>query len=252
MIKHHPKLELLQSFANGELPASLSAGIAIHAEMCPICREKIDQITEQIAEKHFEISVMDSSIDEFIERHENQSLTNTNIANVNLVEFEGTSSIDDKIIKMMIDDITANTNVESTSLSPVKPVNTLNFKGIAYSLPNVLKNMDIAKPTNIGKLSRAKIQLDEGEIHTNILHIEPGGSVPEHTHKGYELTLLLAGSFSDDKGEYVAGDFIMLDNTHTHKPISENGCLCYTVANDALHFTQGINRLLNPIGSLIY
>ncbi|MFQ3312714.1 MAG: putative transcriptional regulator, partial [Colwellia sp.] len=33
---------------------------------------------------------------------------------------------------------------------------------------------------------------------------------------------------------------------------STNGCLCFTVANDALHFTQGINKLLNPIGSFIY
>ena len=76
--------------------------------------------------------------------------------------------------------------------------------------------------------------------------------MPEHTHKGFELTLLLDGSFSDDKGEYVKGDFIMLDASIKHNPISQDGCLCYTVANDALHFTQGINKLLNPIGNFIY
>jgi putative transcriptional regulator len=96
------------------------------------------------------------------------------------------------------------------------------------------------------------VQLDENEIHTNLLHIEPGGSVPEHTHKGFELTLLLEGSFVDEKGTYVKGDFILLDGNHQHHPVSEGGCLCYTVANDAMHFTQGINKLLNPIGSFIY
>jgi putative transcriptional regulator len=85
-----------------------------------------------------------------------------------------------------------------------------------------------------------------------LLHIQPGGSVPEHTHNGFELTVLIAGDFSDDQGEYVPGDFIMLDKKHQHHPVSEKGCLCFTVANDSLHFTQGINKLLNPIGTFIY
>ena len=118
--------------------------------------------------------------------------------------------------------------------------------------PNVLRNMSLGKTAQIGKLSRARILLDEGEIHTNLLHIGAGGSIPEHTHKGFELTLLLAGTFADEQGEYVQGDFIMLDKRHQHQPATELGCLCYTVANDALHFTQGINKLLNPIGSFIY
>ena len=54
MIKHHPKFELLQSFVNGDLPASLAAGIAIHADMCSQCQEKINQLTEQVAEASFE------------------------------------------------------------------------------------------------------------------------------------------------------------------------------------------------------
>lgn len=237
MIKHHPKLELLQNFVNGDLPASLSAGIAIHAQMCPVCQEKIDEITEQIAESYFEVSTADFSIDEFIDK-------------LNLDDSYASNSMIDDITAS---DITTHNDTEKPITSFTQPsVNTINFKGKSYPLPNVLQRMNITKPANIGKLSRAKVQLNEGEIHTNILHIEPGGSVPEHTHKGFELTVLLAGSFSDNNGEYVAGDFIMLDSNHTHNPISENGCLCYTVANDALHFTQGINRLLNPIGSLIY
>lgn len=236
MIKHHPKFELLQNFVNGDLPASLSAGITIHADMCPICKEKIDQITEKTAESCFEVDAADASIDEFI----NQITPTDDVTNMMINDI--TSS-----------DITLHTNIKAETISqPVESVNTLNFKGKDYKLPNVLKRMNINKPANIGKLARAKVQLHEGEIHTNILHIEPGGSVPEHTHKGFELTVLLAGSFSDAKGEYVTGDFIMLDGNHIHQPVSQNGCLCYTVANNALHFTQGINRLLNPIGSFIY
>jgi putative transcriptional regulator len=228
MIKHHPKFELLQSFVKGELPASLSAGIAIHADMCPECQEKIFQLTEQLSYASFEEAYLDRFIVE-----EDDTLDNT----------------DDVDFDQAIAAIT-----ESSDIDIVEPKveKTITFKEQVYTLPSVLNNMEFGKKANIGKLARARIQLDENEIHSSLLHIEPGGSVPEHTHNGFELTVLISGTFSDEAGDYEAGDFIMLDKQHQHHPISEQGCLCFTVANDSLHFTQGINKLLNPIGAFIY
>lgn len=230
MIKHHPTFGLIQSFVNGDLPASLSAAIAIHADMCPKCQQQITQLTEQVAEASFEEAFLDGL---FVEDTANDT--------VNDVE---TINFDD-----MIERIT-----HSSELTQVKPQieKKVVFNNNAYLLPKPLHNMTLSKAVNIGKLSRARIQLNENEIRTSLLQIQPGGGVPEHTHKGFELTLLLDGSFHDEKGVYVKGDFIMLDASHTHHPVSEQGCLCYTVANDALYFTQGINKLLNPIGALIY
>ena len=226
MIKHHPKYELIQSFVNGDLPASLSAAISIHAEMCSTCQQHIILLTDQIAELSFD-----------------QLSVNT----------EGHINSDDYIsnidVEKMIEGITESNDIDVKKTIEVK---TINFKSMPYKLPTALNNIALGKTAQIGKLARARLQLNENEIHTNLLHIEPGGSVPEHTHKGFELTLLLEGSFHDDRGVYVKGDFIMLDGNHTHQPTSDTGCLCYTVANDALHFTQGINKLLNPIGSFIY
>lgn len=225
MIKHHPKFELIQAFVNGDLPASLSAGIAIHAEMCPQCQQQIAQLTEQVAEVSFE----EAFLDRFI--------------------------VDDVDEPMLLDfDAMAESIMQSDAICEpdIQRDRTILLNNIEYSLPRALSNVTLGKAAHIGKLARARVQLDENEIHTSLLHIDPGGAVPEHTHKGFELTLLLDGSFSDEQGEYVKGDFIMLDASHTHHPISENGCLCYTVANDALRFTQGINKLLNPIGSFIY
>ena len=110
----------------------------------------------------------------------------------------------------------------------------------------------MGKWTHLGKINRAPLILGEGEVHTHLLRIDPGGVVPEHTHKGFELTLLLEGEFEDELGTYVKGDFICLDSTHKHSPKTQKGCLCLTVVNDALHFTKGMSKLLNPIGSLIY
>lgn len=228
MIKHHPKFELLQGFVDGDLPASLAAGIAIHAELCSVCQEKIDLLTEQIAQASFEDDVMESDID------------NINASNdISVLDFE-----------QIIGTITASNDVANTKVN-LEP-RTITFKNVQYTLPNALRNVVLGKTAQIGKLSRARINLSEGEIHTNLLHIGAGGSIPEHTHKGFELTLLLEGTFSDHQGNYVKGDFIMLDKRHQHQPATEQGCLCYTVANDAMHFTQGINKLLNPIGAFIY
>jgi putative transcriptional regulator len=64
--------------------------------------------------------------------------------------------------------------------------------------------------------------------------------------------LLLEGSFEDEMGSYHEGDFIWLDGKHTHNPVTKEGCLCLTVASDSLHFTQGLTKMLNPIGKFIY
>ncbi|MEG3753445.1 ChrR family anti-sigma-E factor [Psychromonas arctica] len=232
MIKHHPKFELLQAYVNGELPASLAIGISIHADMCPDCKHTIMQLTEQVAEHSFEESTI---------RLDNLSDSSF---------LSDSDDLDqDELFDSMISNITFSEDADEVVEAVEREVV---FKDKKYQLPTALSRIDLGKAANIGKLSRSRLQLNEDEIHSSLLHINPGGGVPAHTHKGFELTVLLDGSFTDSRGEYNKGDFILLDGTFTHNPVSENGCLCYTVANDALHFTQGINKLLNPIGSFIY
>lgn len=231
MIKHHPTLDLLQQFVMGELPASLSAAVAMHNELCSCCQHKVDDLTEQQANLIFAEESQYKLTDSFESSPQNMS-----------VELSG------DFLEMMTS-ITAN----SDSDLPVEEVpTTITVKGHDYKLPRAIKHMPMGKWNSLGKLARSRVNLDEGEIHTSLLQIEAGGVVPEHTHKGFELTLLLDGSFKDERGEYQVGDFIMLDASHQHNPVTENGCLCYTVANAPQHFVQGFNKLLNPIGSLIY
>lgn len=228
MIKHHPSQALLASFCKGDLPSSLSAAIAIHADMCPVCQSEIAALEEQQASLSFE----QAHLHDFIVEDSKQAVEVADI------DFES-----------MINNITNDEQLLPTKSRAEKYISIDNEK---YNLPRALENMPLGQFSHIGKLSRARFQLDEDQIHTSLLHIKAGGSVPEHTHKGYELTLLLSGHFHDEHGVYEPGDFIMLDSSNTHKPTSEQGCLCFTVANDSLHFTQGINKLLNPIGAFIY
>jgi putative transcriptional regulator len=222
MIKHHPHLSLLRTYCAGELPASVSVIIAAHIELCPHCQQQVEAITKEFANDAFTASTDTVLVDP---------------------DFEGLD------IDSMIDSISTDTSV--SALEQVSPVElTLNSK--EYYLPQVLRNLDRSNWSKLGKLSRSRIELDDDNLHTSLLHIESEGSVPSHTHNGFEVTLLLEGSFEDEMGTYHEGDFIWLDGKHTHNPITNEGCLCLTVASDSLHFTQGLTKILNPIGKFIY
>ncbi|WP_448555331.1 ChrR family anti-sigma-E factor [Thalassotalea montiporae] len=240
MIKHHPDDIMLGKFVEGDLPASIAAAVAVHVDMCPKCKTKCEALTEQQAEHVFSSNGHVSST-----QPEEGSQPHTSEHNAfETAEFGSSLSI-----AQMISEITENDEID---LAVESREETISVQGTQYKLPRALTNLAMGKWTSIGNLARARLALDEEPIRASLLQIQPGGSVPEHTHKGFELTLLLEGHFKDDMGEYGPGDFIMLDGSKTHSPITDDGCLCYTVANDAQHFTQGLNKLLNPIGSLIY
>ncbi|AIY64421.1 ChrR family anti-sigma-E factor [Pseudoalteromonas piratica] len=222
MIKHHPQLSLLKTYCAGELPAAISVIIAAHIELCPHCQQQVEALTTKVAKEAFTYT------------HEE--------------DFEQTDLLEVDFASM-IDDITLDDGIDEISVAEPLEV-TLNQDN--YYLPQVLRNLDLSSWASLGKLSRSRVALDDANLHTSLLHIDADGSVPEHTHNGFEITLLLDGSFKDEMGEYTKGDFIWLDGKHTHNPITEHGCLCLTVSSDSLHFTQGLSKLLNPIGKFIY
>jgi putative transcriptional regulator len=73
--------------------------------------------------------------------------------------------------------------------------------------------------------------------------------VPEHTHDGRELTLVLAGSFRDGKDVFARGDIEEADDTLLHQPVAteEEDCICLAVTEAPLKFTSWIVRLIQPI-----
>lgn len=220
MITHHPKQELIQAFVTGVLPVSLSVGVAAHIEMCEQCKSLAADLTEQAANSVFELSTS------------------------SLVE-----APEDTDLMEMLEGITEDDSLDELSvLEP--PCITVDERKI--TLPRVFNQLPLKGWSKLGDVSRARIELEEEPLRSSLLNIAPNGGVPMHTHKGFELTLILEGSFSDDLGEYMAGDFIWLNHEHTHSPVTSEGCLCYTVSDGAQKFTQGLSQLLNPIGNFLY
>lgn len=69
-----------------------------------------------------------------------------------------------------------------------------------------------------------------GDAKIEIIRIEAGTKVPWHTHKGQELTLCLAGEFSDHNAVYGPGDFSVYDGAVRHQPVASTAGPAYALA----------------------
>ena len=68
------------------------------------------------------------------------------------------------------------------------------------------------------------------DVTTELLRIEPGCGAPRHTHAGSEYTLVVSGGFSDEYGSYGPGDVSVVGSDHTHKPVADEGEVCFALA----------------------
>ncbi|NOJ06776.1 ChrR family anti-sigma-E factor [Vibrio splendidus] len=229
MIKHHPNAAILKDFVDGTLADSVSLIVSSHVELCEHCQQQVNMLTAQAADSVFEsdtsgLQLSDSEMDAFL-------------------------SDDGEFDFDAIAQITA----DSSQAIEVKPeVQQVTVADTTFTIPRALNSVARKDWMNLGKISRARLDFDDEAHHTSLLHIDKDGQVPCHTHKGFEITLLLEGSFEDEMGVYNKGDFIWLDGDHTHQPATKEGCVCLTVSSDALYFTKGVSQLFNPLGKYIY
>ncbi|AZG72989.1 ChrR family anti-sigma-E factor [Shewanella livingstonensis] len=228
MINYHPDQHLLSLHAKGELPLSMSIAISAHAELCQHCQQQLDQMTIAFSEQQFESTATHQSVDTN-DNHQLDELLN-------------------QLLNSTLDTLVAEQPNKVNSIED----NSVSIKGQFYPLPRVFRKQINASWQGIGKVSRLRLDTGESQARASLLHIAPNGEIPEHTHKGAELTLLLAGEFSDCYNTYKPGDFMLLDKDHQHSPKTLEGCLCYTIVDAPLYFTKGISKLLNPIGDLLY
>ena len=83
-----------------------------------------------------------------------------------------------------------------------------------------------------------KISLNDNDS-VKLIKMDPGTSVPLHSHNGKEYILVLDGSFCDEYGEYNKGDMQINDQQIKHNPTASNsdGCVCLSITeNDVVFF----------------
>ena len=88
----------------------------------------------------------------------------------------------------------------------------------------------------------------DGKSTARLLYIPAGMAVPDHTHNGMELTMVLQGAFSDEVDRFARGDVELGDEDLSHTPVAEAGedCICLAVTDAPLKFNSLLPRLMQP------
>lgn len=89
-----------------------------------------------------------------------------------------------------------------------------------------------------------------GDEKVRLLRAKPGAKVPQHTHEGPEMTLVMQGSLMDGGIVYHAGDVAVNDEDDDHRPeiVGDEVCYCLIVQKGDLKFTGRFSRILNYLG----
>lgn len=109
-------------------------------------------------------------------------------------------------------------------------------------------DVDQVKWKPLGGGVKQAILPTDGTAQARLLFIPAGQSVPDHGHRGTELTLVLQGSFSDEVDNFARGDIEIANEDLDHQPVAsmDADCICIAATDAPLRFNSLIPRLLQP------
>ncbi|MBB4009755.1 ChrR family anti-sigma-E factor [Allorhizobium taibaishanense] len=225
-VHHHVSDELLLDYANGSLSEGWSIAVATHLALCPHCRKRLSAMEatagamiESLELEPAQASNADTSWQAMRARLEADKVGNKG------------QSVADK-------PASAAPNFAEV---PVLPEPLRSYLG---------KDIDGLKWKPLGRGAyHIKIKTGDADTSVRLLRIPAGKPVPEHSHGGRELTLVLKGSFYDGQGRFARGDLEEADQDVEHQPIADEGedCICLAVTDAPLRFKSRLVRLVQPI-----
>ena len=217
---HCPSADLLVEFAAGTLGTAESICVSAHLHFCPHCRgtlHRLEQIGSHFMEKNCE-AVTQKSTDKL------------NVA--------GEEDLFESVMKK-IDAVGTN-----------RPDRAMPIKGEFPPLVNKLISATYDK-LNWRRLSKsvdvAGLKTGQNKFEVALHRICAGGKTPKHDHRGLEYTVVLKGSFSDEKSVYKEGDFILRQPGDTHQPMgAQNGeCICLSAQSAPIKLQSFFGSMLN-------
>ena len=132
---------------------------------------------------------------------------------------------------------------------PEQKIVTLNNKELPEPLADYvgcdLEDIDW-RPIGMGV--KQKILVNSDKVSARLLYIPAGTAVPEHSHKGRELTLVLKGAFKDEIDHFGPGDIELADGHTHHTPVAsdDEDCICLAVTDAPLKFNKIIHKIAQP------
>ena len=211
MANYHPDLDLLSEHAAGNLALAPAACVSVHMSYCEQCRRTVGQL-QDLGAVLFD------------------ALPGEPVAEAQL-------------------------NAVLARLDETPP---LSYAGspawAAGKTPAILQRLmsgdftDLVWKKITSSLSISYLKTGDPNFEFALYHIKAGGKIPEHTHHGSEMTLVLDGGFSDAEGSYHQGDFLLRQPGDTHAPtaLQSEDCICLAVLDAPLKFTGWKYRWMNP------
>jgi putative transcriptional regulator len=213
---HHPSDELLLDYASGAQHEAWALCVASHLALCPECRVRVREL------EGFGGGFLADSEPVPVDEH---ALDNV-LARLDAATPETVSD--------------SSSTAARLSTSPVLPEPLRSYVG------GDSENLEWRR---LGRGAyQFVIPLSATDGTARILRIPAGKPVPEHTHRGLELTLVLQGAFGDQTGHYGRGDLEVADEQLTHQPLAAPGddCICLAVTDAPLRFKGIAARMVQP------
>jgi putative transcriptional regulator len=214
MAKFHPEPEMLMEYAAGSASEPISLVIATHVAVCPECRSRVAEYEELGGA---------------------------------LLEDIGDGDVDQRVFDKVFSQLDAATpEICEPAAQPTEEEADLR-------IPNPLRSYlgrpleDLAWKKK-GPVEEFEFLTDCPGVTTRLLKIKSGKAMPRHTHEGMELTLVLAGGFTDQGLHFGRGDIEVADTQTDHAPVADEGedCYCLAVNDKRLRLTGPLSRFVNP------
>lgn len=221
MIKHHISDKLLMAYCAGTLPEAFNLVVATHISLCDECRARMEGFDAVGG------AVLDQRVSPVAMSSDALSATLRKIKAKTAPDGPGYSAAGQA------------PHTPSAMRDTVLPGPLLAYTG---------GGLDHVQWRSIGGGVRQAILPTSRHASARLLHIPAGTAVPDHGHRGLELTLVLQGAFVDESDRFARGDIEIADEEMEHTPIAEMGadCICLAATDAPLKFRALLPRLAQP------
>ena len=208
-INHHLNDSLLMGYASGNLPEAFSLVVATHISLCDECRARL------------------ASFDAV-----------------------GGALIDDDT-ELEMDEESLAATFALIANSPAEPKSTVPTRDAVLPTPlqgYVGGDLDKVRWRALGGGVKQAVLKTSSKATVRLLQIPAGAAMPDHGHRGTELTLVLKGAFRDEDGRFGRGDIEIANEDLHHTPVAEAGedCICLAATDAPLRFRRLIPRMAQP------
>lgn len=109
-------------------------------------------------------------------------------------------------------------------------------------------DLDAVKWRSLGGGVKQAVLVADGASKVRLLSIPGGMAMPDHGHRGLELTMVLKGAFRDEDGTFARGDVEVANEDLNHTPVAVEGetCICLAATDAPLRFKGLLPRIVQP------